>query len=224
MSASHRLVKWLVHFRDRTPAVQGSMGLLRMCTERMAEVKRPFSASCTDLYSGCTKMPYARQCSTWVGEVACAFSGMYTYYIQGTTGLSRMCSETMAEARRLPLWSCTDPYSGVQKCRLRVSAPHGLVKWLVHFQECTLTIQGATGLPRMCSETMADVKRPPSGSCTDPYSRCTKMPFARAYSAWVFQAACAFSASYTYCTRCYRTAQDVYRAYGTGCVQSLWLS
>ena len=61
MSAPHRLVKWLVHFRDRTPNIKGATGLPRMCTERMAQdVYRAYglgnSGSCTYLCSCCTKM------------------------------------------------------------------------------------------------------------------------------------------------------------------------
>ena len=37
MNATHRLVKWLVHFRDHTPTVQGTTRLPRMCTEPMAQ-------------------------------------------------------------------------------------------------------------------------------------------------------------------------------------------
>ena len=99
-------------------------------------------------------MPFACQCSPWVGEVACAFQDR-TPTVQGAMGLPRMCTEPMAEVRSLPLWSCTDPYSG-----------------------------------------------------------CTKMPFARESSSWIGEVVCAFSGSYTYCTRCYGTTQDVYRAYG----------
>ena len=40
--------------------------------------------------------------------------------------------------------------AGVRKCRLRVSALHMLVKWLVHFRVRTPKVQGAIGLPRMC--------------------------------------------------------------------------
>ena len=48
----------------------------------------------------------------------------------------------------------------VRKCRLRMSAPHTLVKWVVHFWDRTPTVQGATGLPSMCTEPMAqDVYR-----------------------------------------------------------------
>ena len=83
MSAPHRLEKWLVHFRDRTPQVKGATGLTRMCIEPMAQdVYRAYSGgnsgSCTDLCSGCTKMQFAYECSPYVGEVACAFSGLYT--------------------------------------------------------------------------------------------------------------------------------------------------
>ena len=53
--------------------------------------------------------------------------------------------------------------AGVRKCCLRMSAPHTLVKWLVHFRDRTPTVQGTTGLPSMCTEPMAqDVYTIPS--------------------------------------------------------------
>ena len=36
---------------------------------------------------------------------------------------------------------------GVRKCCLRMSAPHTLVKLLVHFRDRTTPVLGATGLP-----------------------------------------------------------------------------
>ena len=48
----------------------------------------------------------------------------------------------------------------VRKCRLRMSVPHTLVKWIVHFWDRTPTVQGATGLPSMCTEPVVqDVYR-----------------------------------------------------------------
>ena len=100
ISAPHMLVKWLVHFRDRTPSVQGATGLPRICTERTADATRP------------------------------------------------------------PLVTCIYPYSGIQKCRLCISAPYTFVKSLVHFWNRTPTVQGTIGLPRMCTEPMVqDVYR-----------------------------------------------------------------
>ena len=50
--------------------------------------------------------------------------------------------------------------AGVQKCRWRIIAPHRWVKWLVHFRDFTAKVQGATGLPMICIEPMAqDVSR-----------------------------------------------------------------
>ena len=70
--------------------------------------------------------------------------------------------------------------AGVRKCRLRMSAPHMLVKGHVHFWDRTPTVQGTTGLPRMCTEAVAqDVYRAygcvNSGSCTDLRDRIPKV-------------------------------------------------
>ena len=79
MSALHTLVKWLVHFRDRTPKVQCAVGIPKMCTERTAGIPRPTSVTCIYPYSGCTKIPFAYKCSPYLREVACAFLELDTY-------------------------------------------------------------------------------------------------------------------------------------------------
>ena len=38
----------------------------------------------------------------------------------------------------------------------------------------TPSVQGATGLPRMCTLSVGDVRGPLPFSCTGPYSGCTK--------------------------------------------------
>ena len=63
-------------------------------------------------------------------------------------GLPRMCTECTAEGR---------------KCRLRMCAPHMLVKWLVYFSDRTPTVQSATGLPSMCTEPMSQDEDRPYG-------------------------------------------------------------
>ena len=45
--------------------------------------------------------------------------------------------------------------AGVRKYRLHISALHTFVMSLVHFWNRTPTVQGATGLPRMCTEPMS---------------------------------------------------------------------
>ena len=67
--------------------------------------------------------------------------------------------------------------AGVQKCRLRMSAPHRLVKRLVHSRNHTPNVQGVTGLPRMSTGRMSKVICPSSVTCIYPYIGCTKMPF-----------------------------------------------
>ena len=68
-----------------------------------------------------------------------------------------MCTEPMDEVVGEAVLIRT---AGVQKYRLRMSAPHMLVTWLVHFRDRPPKVKGATGLPRMCTEPMAqDVYR-----------------------------------------------------------------
>ena len=135
------------------------------------------------------------------------------------------------------LWHrmCTDPTAnlireavlirivGVQKYHLRMSAPHTLVKWLVHFRDRTPKVLGAMGLHMMCTERTAEVTRPPSVTCIYPYNGCTKKRFAYECSPYLCEVPCAFLKLYTYFTTQYGTAQDVYRPYRTICLQSLWL-
>ena len=104
-----------------------------------------------------------------------------------------------------------------------MSAPHTLLKWLVHFRYRSLKVQGAMGLHRMRTERTSEVTRPPSVTCTNPYNGCMKMPFVYECSPYIGEVALAFLESYIYCTKRYGTAQHVYRTYGTGCVLSLWL-
>ena len=40
----------------------------------------------------------------------------------------------------------------------------------------TPSVQGATGLPRMCTQLVGDVRVVPPWSCTAPHSGCTKVP------------------------------------------------
>ena len=69
---------------------------------------------------------------------------------------------------------------GVRKCRLRMSAPHTLLKWLVHFPNRTFPVQGATGLPaclqnlwhRMCTESKAEVIQEAVLICTADVRKC----------------------------------------------------
>ena len=68
----------------------------------------------------------------------------------------------------------------------------------------------------MCTEPMALVRRTCSEICIHlPYG-CTKIQFAPEGSQLCVEVASAFLRAYTYCTRCYGAAQDVYRAYGFG--------
>ena len=42
----------------------------------------------------------------------------------------------------------------------------------------TPSVQGATGLPRMCTQNVGEVRGPPLWSCTGPYRGCTKIRLA----------------------------------------------
>ena len=74
--------------------------------------------------------------------------------------------------------------AGVQKCCWCQSVPHGLVHCHKRFRNRTPSVRVTTGLLSLCIQPMAAVRLPPSGSCTDPYSRCMKMPLVPEYSPW----------------------------------------
>ena len=61
-------------FRNRTPAIRGAAGPPSLCTQPVLTVWCLNSGSCTHPYNGCTKMPFARECSPSVGQVPCAFT------------------------------------------------------------------------------------------------------------------------------------------------------
>ena len=71
--------------------------------------------------------------------------------------------------------------AGVRKCRSLQIVRHDLVNMLEWCNGRTPGVQGATGLRSLVqlvyTQPNATVRRPTSESCTDSYSRCTKMPF-----------------------------------------------
>ena len=71
--------------------------------------------------------------------------------------------------------------AGVGKCRSLQIVCYDLVNMLVWRNGRTAGVQGTTGLRSLVqivyTQPNATVRRPTSENCTDPYSRCTKMPF-----------------------------------------------
>ena len=71
---------------------------------------------------------------------------------------------------------------GQHKCHSLHIVCHGLVNMFERSNVHTPGVQGATGPPNLVhlvyTEPNATVRHPTSDSCTDPYSRCTKMSFA----------------------------------------------
>ena len=83
-----------------------------------------------------------------------------------------------------------------------------------HCWNRTTSVRGSMGPPSLCTQPVAAVRRALSGSCTDQYSGCTKMPFALECSLWGSELPCVLLESYTFCTRLHGTSQFVYTAYG----------
>ena len=71
--------------------------------------------------------------------------------------------------------------AGVRKCRSLHIVYHGLVNILEQSEVRTSGVQVAMGplslVPFVYTQPDSTVQSPTFGSCTDPYSRCTKMPF-----------------------------------------------
>ena len=98
---------------------------------------------------------------------------------------------------------------GVRKYHLRQCSPWGgeLSCALPESYTSSTRLDGTSSL---CTQPVAAVQHPLSERCTDPYSRCTKMPFVPQYSLWGGEIPCALPESYTYCMRLHGTSQFVY--------------
>ena len=67
-------------FQNSTPTVRGVMGTPNLFGKAVrAPVRQRKSASCTDPYSGCTKISFATEFSCWGGILPCSISELYTY-------------------------------------------------------------------------------------------------------------------------------------------------
>ena len=106
--------------------------------------------------------------------------------------------------------------AGVQKHCSRQSDLVSDVHCHARFWNRTPIVQGAKGSPNLHTKAVrAPVRQRKSASCTDPYSGCTKIPFASEFSPCGGVLPCTFSELYTYCMRCHGTAQFVHTACGT---------
>ena len=78
--------------------------------------------------------------------------------------------------------------AGQHKCRSLQFVRHSLVNIFERSNVHTPGVQGATGPPNLVhlvyTEPNATVRHPTSDSCTDPYTRCTKMSFAVDCQPW----------------------------------------
>ena len=108
---------------------------------------------------------------------------------------------------------------GVQICYLHQSAPLGLLYYYARFQNYAPTVRGTTGFLNLRTKAVwTPVQQRKSARCTEPYSGCTKMPFASEFFPQGGVQPCALSDLYTYCTRYHTTAQFGYKECGTSMV------
>ena len=69
-----------MHYRNCIPIVRGSTGSPKLCTKAVwTPVRQRMSASCTDPYSGFTKLRFASEFSALFGLLPCSLSPSYTY-------------------------------------------------------------------------------------------------------------------------------------------------
>ena len=117
-----------------------------------------------------------------------------------------------------PTWeSRTDPYSRCRKMPFAADClplPGELAWEVSELYTCCTRCYGTSQFVGVCVYTAY-------GSCTDPYSRCTKMPLAADYSPRPGELSWAVSESYTWCARSYRSSQFVYTAYGSCAASNL---
>ena len=73
---------------------------------------------------------------------------------------------------------------GVRNCCLELGGPHGVVKCHTRSRIRTPNLQGITGPPKMCKQTVAAVQRMRLVSRTDPNRGCMKLLFGVAWSKW----------------------------------------
>ena len=105
--------------------------------------------------------------------------------VQGATGLCSLLklvyTQPTKAVRNLLEEAVQIRTAGVHQCRSLQIVCHGIVNIFEWSNGRTPGVQGATGpsslVQLVYTQPNATVRRPTSDSYTDPYNRCTKMPF-----------------------------------------------
>ena len=166
-----------------------------LCTRPTAAVRCPTLRNRT---AGVRK--YSLRQSAPLGMVYChARFQNRTPIVRGATGPPSLCTQTVAIVRPRTSGNYTDPHSGSMKMLFSselVLLLGGVLP--IAFLNRTTTVRGTMVPPSLCKQPVAPVWRRMLGSSTDPYSGCTRNPFALECSPWDYVLPCAFSESYTY--------------------------
>ena len=130
----------------------------------------------------------------WTGM--CVFGIVHLVY-KVLRDLPDWCTQLVAPVQGPSPGNVQSRAAGVQRSRLCQCASHGLVNWHVRFRNRTFSVQGAMGPPRFMYTASGASTGHRFRSCTEPNSRCTKMPFLLECFPWVCELARSFSESYT---------------------------
>ena len=140
--------------------------------------------------------------SPWVGVLSCSLLELYTYCTRlvepvGHIGRVRICT------------------AGVWKYRLSKSDLVSQLRYLASFQNRTPTVRGTTGSSNLRTKAVwAPIRQCRWVSCTDPTAVVPKCRLHQSTPLGVCTTMRILEL-YTYCTRCYSTAQFVHMGCGT---------
>ena len=173
----------------RTPGVQGATGLRTLVrllyTQPMKAVRNLLEEAVQIRTAGVHKCHSLQIVSHGIVNMLERYNS-HTSGVQETAGPPSLVQLLYTQSTGIVkerfvggIQICT---AGVHKCRSLQIVQHDLVNMFEWSNGHTPGVQGATGLRSLVqlvyTQPNATVRRPTSESCTDPYSRCKKMPFA----------------------------------------------
>ena len=166
-----------------------------LCTQLMALLRCTEPGAVQSRATGVRKCHLRQSAFHWFVNWHVRFRNVHLVY-KALQDLAGLCTQLVAavQAQVPEMYSRT---AAVRRCRLRQSASHGLVNWHVRFFNRTPSVQDAAESSRFVYTASGTCMEPRSRKSTEPYSGCTKMPFAPECFLWPGELACVFSESYT---------------------------
>ena len=184
----HGLVNMIERSNGRTPGVQGAMGphslVQLLYTEYTGTVRDQFAGGVQIRTAGVRKYRSLNIVCIGLVNIQQRSKG-HTPGVQGAMGplslVQFVYTQPTKAVRNLLEAAVQIRTAGVHKCRTLQIVRHGIVNVFEWSNGRTPGVQGATGpsslVQLVYTQPNATVRRPTSESCTDSYSRCTKMPF-----------------------------------------------